>query len=145
MIVSDLETVATLEKEIFGDDAYNLDQLKYELLENPIATILVACVDSKIVGYLDFSITFDSSTINHFAVKSNFRKKGIGNLLIGEMVKLCKSSTDVVEFITLEVRKSNDVAHRFYKRHAFEDITIKPAYYQDGEDAIYMVRSIVND
>ena len=83
--------------------------------------------------------------INHIGVKQEYRKKGIGNLLIGELIKVCKSQSDPVEFITLEVRKSNDVAHRFYKRHSFEDITTKEKYYSDGEDAIYMVRSIVND
>ena len=63
-------------------------------------------------------------------------------MLLGQMIKDCESKEDVVEFITLEVRVSNAPAIAFYKKHKFSEITIKKNYYSDGEDAIYMVRSL---
>ena len=65
-------------------------------------------------------------------------------MLLGQMIKDCESKEDPVEFITLEVRKSNEVAQKFYKKHKFEEITTKKSYYDDGEDALYFVRSIIN-
>jgi len=144
MNVSDITSVMRIEEASFRNP-YTEKQMMYELLENPVGNVLVAVVDSNVVGFIDFMITFDSAAINQISVDEKFRKRGIGTMLIGEMVKLCREQKDEVDFITLEVRKSNDTAQRFYKKHAFEAITVKPSYYDDGEDAIYMVRSIIND
>jgi len=144
MNASDITSVMRIEDASFKNP-YTEKQMMYELLENPVGNILVAVVDSNVVGFIDFMITFDSSTINQIAVDEKFRKHGIGTMLIGEMVKVCKKQEDEVDFVTLEVRKSNEVAQRFYKKHAFELITTKTSYYDDGEDALYMVRSIIND
>ena len=40
-------------------------------------------------------------------------------------------------------RASNETAHRLYQKLGWQDVTRKPHYYDDGEDAIYMVRSIL--
>lgn len=144
MNTADIPSVCEIEKACFKNP-YTEEQITYELMNNPVGYFFVAIADAKVIGFIDFMVTFDSATISQIAVDEAYRKKGVGTLLIGEMVKVCKSQKDEVDFITLEVRKSNENAHRFYKRHAFEDIVTKKAYYDDGEDAIYMVRSIVND
>ena len=141
---ADILQVLDIENECFSAP-YTHENFLYELNENPFATMLVAMVGPDIVGYIDFMITFDSATINRIAVKEEYRKKGIGNRLLGECVKLCREREEPVENLTLEVRKSNQNAIRFYKKHAFKEIVVKPQYYSDGEDAIYMVRSIIND
>jgi len=145
MIASDVSSVLNIENSCFGKEAYNEEQIKYDLLENPVSTMLVATVNADVVGFIDFMITFDSATISQIAVDETYRKHGVGNLLLGEMVRICKSQEEEVDNITLEVRESNAVARRFYKRHSFQEITTKKRYYSDGEDAIYMVRSIIND
>lgn len=144
MISADMSQIMEIENASFKHP-YEQSHFQYELLENPFAHILVATVDSLVVGFVDFMITFDSATINQIAVKENVRAKGIGTRLIGEMIKVCKEQKDEVDFVTLEVRASNLTAQKFYKRHAFELITTKKAYYDDGEDALYYVRSIIND
>ena len=35
-------------------------------------------------------------------------------------------------------------AIKLYEKNGYEYITTKPHYYDDGEDAIYMVRSLVS-
>lgn len=141
MLPSDLPAVAEIEKATFANP-YTLDQLAYELNENPVSGMYVAVVDHEVVGFIDFMITFNSSTIVQIAVKEELRHKGIGNLLLGQMIKDCESKEDIVEFITLEVRESNLPARAFYKKHRFQEVTVKKQYYDDGEDAIYMVRSL---
>ena len=143
-IPSDLLTIADIEKACFSSP-WDEKQLLYELNENPFAHVYSALVDGEVVGYIDFMITFNSATISRVAVKEEFRKKGVGNLLLGQLLKDCEAQKDEeVEFVTLEVREHNENAIRFYKKHRFEAITVKKGYYDDGEDAIYMVRSLVH-
>ena len=142
MITSDLDEIEKIENVCFKHP-YTRSQLEYELLENPITHLYSAIVDNEIVGFIDFQITFNSSSISQIAVKEEFRRKGIANLLLGQMLKDLESQEDFVEFITLEVRKSNEVAQAFYKKHKFNLITTKHSYYDDGEDALYYVRNLV--
>ena len=140
---SDVPFILDIEKTSFSAPFAEHDIL-YEMTENPVAHLYCATVDGVPVGYVDFYITFNSATIARIAVKEEFRSKGIGNRLIGQIIRDCESQVDPVEYLTLEVRSSNEGAHRFYKRHKFEDITVKKGYYTDGEDAIYMVRHLVH-
>lgn len=143
MLPSDLDEVMAIENECFKHP-YDLKQMLYEMNENPVSYLYVALVDNKVVGFIDFYVTFNSSSICQIATKKEYRNKGVANMLLGQMIKDCESKEDPVEFITLEVRKSNEVAQKFYKKHKFEEITTKKSYYDDGEDALYFVRSIIN-
>ena len=49
-----------------------------------------------------------------------------------------------VSTISLEVRVTNEPAIKFYEKIGFKKITIKEHYYDDGEDAIYMVKGGTN-
>ena len=140
---SDLDAIMAIEEKSFKHP-YSREQMLYELNENPVGYLYSALVDAEVVGFIDFMITFNSATISQIAVKEEMRGKGIGNMLIGQLLKDCRAQKDPVEYLTLEVRKSNERAIRFYKRHCFEEILTKKGYYDDGEDAVYMVRSIIN-
>lgn len=140
---SDLDAIMDIEAESFLHP-YTREQMLSELSQNPCAHVYSALVDAEVVGFIDFMITFNSATISQIAVRKDMRSKGIGNRLIGQMIKDCEAQSDPVEYITLEVRQSNEKAQKFYKRHKFEPILVKKGYYDDGEDAVYMVRSIVH-
>lgn len=138
--LSDLDSIYILEKECFINP-WKKEDLVYELTTNPINKIFVALVDDKIVGYIDYMITFNSSTISKIAVLKDYRGQGIASSLLNKMIDLLpKSGDDIVEFITLEVRAKNINAINLYKKFDFENVTIKSHYYPDGEDALYMVR-----
>lgn len=138
----DIKAVTALEAACFHHP-WPEEQIIYELHENPCSTILIAEEDGVFAGYLDFMITFDSATINRIAVYPIHRRKGIAFQLLERMTKICKSQEEPVSWITLEVRKSNSGAIALYESNGYERITIKPHYYDDGEDALYMVRSII--
>ncbi len=131
-----------LEKIEKDDDkeVLELKDLEYEVNENPVSKILVIKDNSKIVGYLDYWITFDSSTIFKIIIKKEYRAQGLASLLLERMFEDLKENE--VLFSTLEVRVSNENAIKLYKKFGYEKITIKEKYYKDGEDAIYMVRGI---
>jgi len=142
-MIADLPAILEIGKNSLHS-TYTDKDILYDMQENPLAYFYSALVDGEVVGYLDFYVTFNSATIVQIAVKEEYRKKGIGNLLLGAMLRECEAQGDPVEYITLEVRSSNLNAQRFYKKHKFEAVTTKRAYYDDGEDAIYMVRTLIH-
>jgi [ribosomal protein S18]-alanine N-acetyltransferase len=141
---SDVQAVANLEDACFAHP-WPEKEIRYEITENPVAKIYVAVdKDDDIVGYLDFMITFDSATISRLCVISDQRRKGIAQLLLDKMVEVCKKQKEPVAWITLEVRSSNEGARKLYEKNGWQKIVVKPGYYDDGEDAVYMVRSIIS-
>ena len=58
----DFEQVYEIEKACFKDP-YPREQLEYEFSSNPVNVILVAEEDNKVLGFIDFMITFNSATI----------------------------------------------------------------------------------
>jgi ribosomal-protein-alanine N-acetyltransferase len=138
----DILAVASLELACFSP-AWPEKEIAYELHENPVAKLYVATLDDEVVGYIDFMITFDSATINRVAVNEAYRQKGIGQALLDRMVEVCRAQKEPVEFITLEVRPSNSAAYKLYLKNGWQEVTVKKGYYDNGEDAIYMIRSIL--
>ena len=139
----DFEEVYKIEQSCFVDP-YPREQLVYEFEENPLNKIIVAEDNGKIVGFNDFMITFNSATIIQIAVIEEYRKQGIATKLLNEMENTFpKELEDIVENVTLEVRKSNEAALNLYKKNGYEEVVVKKHYYKDGEDAIYMVKRML--
>ena len=97
-------------------------------------------VGKQVLGFSDYWQTFDSATICQIAVHPGIRRKQLGSALMDEIINDCYAKR--VRYLTLEVRKSNESAINFYKKHEFKEVCIKPNYYPDGEDAIYMMQEI---
>lgn len=141
--LKDFEQICEIEQACFVEP-YTREQLMYEFNGNPLNKILVAYDEDKIVGFVDYMITFNSATISQIAVLPNYRKKGLGSKLLEEMEKsFPKEIDDVVETITLEVRESNINAISFYKKNGYENVVIKKHYYKNGENAVYMIKRLL--
>ena len=130
----DIEGVHMVEVDCF-DDPWSKKSLMDEL-KNNLARYLVAELDSVIVGYVGVWFVVDEGHITNVAVHSNYRGQRIGDRLVEEMVKLCKSEGLVS--MTLEVRSSNTVAQNLYRKYGFKMAGVRKEYYSDREDAIIM-------
>ena len=140
---SDLDNVLLIENESFKDK-WGRKHYLYELNENPFSVLYILEKDSLLIGYLVFMITFHSASISKIAIKKEYRKLNYASLLMNQMIKhLLEIHDETIEVVTLEVRVSNIAAINFYKKHHFEIILTKPQYYQDGEDAYYMIRRLL--
>lgn len=138
----DFEQVLEIENECFKQP-YSRKELEYEFNENPVNKIIVAEFEGKIVGFIDFLITFNSSTIMQVAVTKEFRGQGIATQLLSEMEhSFPKEIDDIVETITLEVRESNEAAKALYLKNGYELVVVKKNYYKDGENALYMLKRL---
>lgn len=92
---------------------------------------------SDIVAYAGIWIMMEEAHITTIATDPDYRRRGLGELLIVEMAKL--AITEEVEQLTLEVRMSNEAAQMLYRKYGFSDGGIRPRYYSDDfEDALIM-------
>lgn len=136
---SDLDKVMEIENLCFVAP-WKLEDIKRELEGNQFANLLVATINGEVVGYVDYWITFESATICQIAVHPNFQRNAIGSKLLEEVIKDCYAKK--VLNITLEVRESNFKGISFYTKHGFNQVLVKPNYYSNGENAIYMLRGV---
>lgn len=140
--LNDFDDVQKIENECFIEP-YSTDDLHYEFEKNPVNKIIVAEDEGKIIGFIDFLITFNSSTIMQVAVTKSYRQNGVATHLLSEMEKsFPKNIDDLVETITLEVRESNEAAKNLYLKNGYKIVVIKNHYYKDGENAIYMLKRL---
>lgn len=139
--ISDLEAIKEIEDESFINP-FTKDDLLYEISQNPVSNFLVLEKDGLVVGFLDYWVTFDSATIDQIAVKKSERNQGFAKILLEKSINDLKELGEV-SFFTLEVRTSNEPAINLYKSFGFQKVTIKEKYYDDGEDAIYMIKGLV--
>lgn len=132
---SDLDKVYSIEKATFSIPwSYEsfLDTLKL-----PQTIYLVAEFQGDIVGYLGIWKVLDEGNITNVAVKEDLRKKGIGHLLISEGIRIAKN--EGIKDLTLEVRESNIYAISLYEKNGFENVGIRPGFYErPKEDAVIM-------
>lgn len=138
MTEQDLEKVLQIENESFISP-WNLEQFRYELNENPYAILLVADYEGVICGFIDFWITFDVAQLNQIAVLPSLRKKGIGTVLLQDMLNRVEP---IVNKITLEVRIHNENARKLYEKMGFKEELVKKSYYDNGDDAIFMIKEV---
>ena len=141
LMESDINKVMEIENLCFVAPWKKEDILR-ELKENKFAHLLIATINEEVVGYVDFWVTFDSATICQIAVHPNYQRQHIGSLLLEEVLKECYAKK--VLTITLEVRESNSKGINFYTKHGFNQFLVKPYYYTNGENAIYMMRGVNN-
>ncbi len=109
-------------------------------LQSKLAVYFVAKDNGKCIGYAGFWNVSGEGDITNVAVLPEYRKNGIGSMLISEMIKT--AVTLKLELLTLEVRKSNIAAQGLYKKYGFDIIGERKRYYSDnGEDAWIMTKS----
>jgi len=74
------------------------------------------------------------------SVPNGYRGQGIGTALLQRTLGVLRSQG--VASVKLEVRESNDDARSLYREHGFEHRRTVPHYYDDGENALVMVRPL---
>jgi ribosomal-protein-alanine N-acetyltransferase len=96
-----------------------------------------------IVGYVGVWLMVDQAHIVAIAVREEYRRQGLGELLLAESVEMALSNGQ--ESVTLEVRRSNDSAQALYEKYRFLKVGVRRRYYTDNkEDALIMTTPPIN-
>ena len=79
--------------------------------------------------------------VTNIAVLPEFRRKGIGRALLQYVINDCENQ---LEFISLEVRVSNDAAISLYKKFGFAEVGRRKRFYtHPDEDALIMTKTFI--
>jgi ribosomal-protein-alanine N-acetyltransferase len=98
-----------------------------------------------IVGFSGIWVLAEEAHITNIAVRQEYRRRGIGELLMLATIDLAVELHAVV--MTLEVRASNRIAQSLYNKFGFKQVGVRYGYYLDNrEDAVIMTtESIASD
>ncbi|MCS5714825.1 ribosomal protein S18-alanine N-acetyltransferase [Herbiconiux sp. CPCC 205716] len=136
---ADLDAIMALEVSSFTTDAWSRDSMAREL-DSPFCHYLVAVRDGGgLAGYAGLLCPAGSSDadIQTIAVDPADRGQGLGRALMTAL--MAEAGRRRATQIFLEVRADNPVAHGLYRSLGFDDIAVRPNYYQpDGVDAVVM-------
>ena len=141
IINCDKETARSLEnieKLIFGT-AWNSDVIQ-EKIKNKKFKYWVYEVDNSIKGYLGIQFLEDEIEILGIGVDQGSRRKNIATRLMDELIEYFEKSE--YKKIILEVRESNAVAQRLYKKYGFKQISKRKKYYVDEDAEVYLKEKI---
>ncbi len=133
MTSAHVHAVAELEQACFSTP-WSERSIRGEL-DNPWAVWLVAADKGRVIGYLGAQYGLDGGDIMTVAVAPEYRRSGIGTDLIAAMSKILQEKH--LQWLTLEVRPSNEPALTLYRNLGFRQVGRRPRYYQGPtEDAI---------
>jgi ribosomal-protein-alanine N-acetyltransferase len=100
--------------------------------------------DSKeFIGQISLWIDGDKAQINNFYIIHKYQKQKLGKIFLNYVIRYFKSLN--INEISLEVRKSNEVAINLYRLFNFKQINVRKNYYKNGEDALFMYLRIGSD
>ena len=118
--------IALLEKECFSLP-WSENALSEEI-DNENSHFLGA-YSEKVLGYIGVQEICGEAYITNIAVFNDYRKLGIGRKLL--KTAICNAELRNCDFITLEVRESNQSAIFLYESEEFENAGIRKNFYTD--------------
>lgn len=127
----DIRAVLGIEKECFPKAPFD-EVIFMDWYERCPEGFLVAEASGKVIGYI---ICSSDGYIASIAVVKEERRKGIGGTLIDQVAKRLN-----LKEMRLHCRVGNTAAQDFFKSYGFREVGRLKGVYEDGEDAIEMVR-----
>lgn len=105
------------------------------LIARPLAGMMID--HRRIAGYIVARESAGELHINNVAVREQYRRRGIGEALLGKIIGEARRLSVTTAF--LEVRSSNVPAQCLYEKNGFKAIARRTNYYSDPrEDAVVM-------
>ena len=130
-IFPDMKMPTNFENELKNCMAHYIVAYECDLAESIISN------DSNIIGYAGLWIMVSEAHIVNIAVAHNYRRRGLGELLLLALIELALDMK--CNMMTLEVRASNVTAQRLYQKYGFTSRGVRKGYYNDNrEDGIIM-------
>ena len=131
----DLERIESLEQQCFSVP-WTKSQLVSQLPDE-MHVFLAAEEDGVVLGYVGMMTVLDEGSISNVAVAPEARRRGVGTLLIEELMR--RAEERQLSFVTLEVREHNEPAIGLYAARGFVPVGLRKNYYDaPKENALLM-------
>ncbi len=136
MTVGDLPAVLRIEGQSFST-SWPANAFANEIRDNKLAHYFVGRFDERVVAYGGIWVILEDSHITTVAVDPACRGRRFGEAMLLKL--LDEAIEHGASWITLEVRESNDVAQKLYRKYGFTTVSTRRGYYSDnGENALVM-------
>jgi ribosomal-protein-alanine N-acetyltransferase len=133
-----LAALARLEAACFSSP-WSKEGLRSELT-NPCAYFLVAENASEVLGYAGMHVVCGEAYLANIAVFPAARSRGVGRALLRALSD--RAQAKACEFLTLEVRPSNQAALALYRSEGFQVVGQRRGFYTaPQEDALIMTKT----
>jgi [ribosomal protein S18]-alanine N-acetyltransferase len=136
MTQGDLAAVLRIEGLSFST-SWPSNAFANEIRDNKLAHYFIGRIGGQIVAYGGIWVILEDSHITTIAVHPGQRGRKLGEEML---IKLLDEAIALgASWITLEVRESNDVAQKLYRKYGFTVVSTRRGYYSDnGENALVM-------
>ena len=138
MKAADLDAVMEIERVSFRSPWSR--QVFLEEMSRDFAHVDVVrdAATDEVVAFGNYWLVADEVHVLNIATHPQARRAGHASRMLAHMVDFARR--ELCRYVTLEVRRSNAVALRLYRRFAFRAVGVRPNYYaEDQEDAIVML------
>ena len=137
MTKDDIDSVIELESRSYGEHHWSKESFLNELSNDLAKYFCVFSESNELLAYCGIWQILEEAHITNIAVSPDYRRKHIGEALLVNIINECYAN--MVKFITLEVRVSNEPAIGLYEKYGFKSLGVRKGYYQDNnEDALIM-------
>ena len=133
-----LNQLGILEKDLFGIDAYPVEELA-GLIQNS-DFFVIALHKEQVIGYICGVIEYRVGHLKSLGVKKEYRKKGVGSYLLDMFEQFLVRKG--IKKVYLEVSTKNIKATQFYTKKGYYEIGRKKRFYEDGSDACIMEKTL---
>lgn len=132
-----IKEIAEIEKLCFSTP-WTENGLREEL-SNSYARFFVALSDGAVAGYIGAHNIVGEVYITNVAVSPDFRRKGVAQGLVSFLLDF--SEAENADFVTLEVRESNEAAQTLYEKAGFKVVGKRKDFYElPKENAVLMTK-----
>ena len=136
-VIQDIDSLVSLEKRVFikSDGLLSKRAFRYRLGSKNILLVARQNTPTKaVIGYVLFFVRTKSARLYSIAVHPDFQRHGVARSLYAQASKILNNKG--IYKLSLELRPSNTTALKLYQSLGFEQKTIQPHYYDDGENAL---------
>ncbi len=136
MVHADIGPVLRIEGRSFPS-TWPANAFVNEIDDNKLAFYYVGKIAGRIVAYGGIWVILEDSHVTTIAVDPDLRGKKLGEEMLIHL--LDDAIARGASWITLEVRESNDIAQKLYRKYGFTTVSTRRGYYSDNnENALVM-------
>ena len=134
----DIPQIVEIEKQCFSDP-WNAQAFESGM-NSPFFYGILFEEAGQVCAYACEMVVFEDAEILNVAVSPAFRRQGLGEKLLLAIEEFAKRKG--AERLLLEVREGNSPARGLYEKQGFSAFGVRKNYYEDGENAVVMQKTI---
>ena len=132
MVLDDIPEILKIEERSFVS-TWPPNAFVNELRDNKLAHYFTGRLDGRIVAYGGIWVILEDSHVTTIAVHPDVRGQRLGEEMLVHL--LDQAIERDASWVTLEVRESNEVAQKLYRKYGFTIVSTRRGYYSDNNES----------